>query len=133
MAVARRLCNRRLFSSYSNVLVQDQGPIRIVSINRSDKMNCVDSHTSQELYSAFKDFENDSSVLVSILTGKGNAFCSGYDLKELSSMRSHEGLPPSLEPYSINSQGPMVRTSLYYMVYGPILAILISGVSLIPG
>lgn len=113
VVAARQLirCTSRLFSSHSNVLIEDQGSVRILSINRPNKMNCVDSHTSQELFSAFKHFENDTSVTVGILTGKGDTFCSGYDLKELSSVKAKDDMPIPLEPYSINSRGPMVKSN----------------------
>ncbi len=97
---------RRGFCSYNNVIVEDKGPIRIVSINRPDSRNCVNTQTSNELYHAFTQFEQDPSVLVGILAGKGQTFCAGYDLKELSKATS----VPSFEPFSLNSKGPMVCT-----------------------
>ncbi len=95
---------RRNASTYKNVIVEDKGSIRIVTINRPGSKNCVNSETADELYAAFQGFEEDSSVSVGILAGKGNTFCAGYDLKELSGMSE----TPPFEPFAMNSKGPMV-------------------------
>ena len=95
---------RRGLCSYKNVIVEDKGPIRIVTINRPESRNCVNTQTATELYRAFTEFEQDPSVLVGILAGKGETFCAGYDLKELSEVTQ----VPSFEPFSLNSKGPMV-------------------------
>ena len=71
------------------VIVVDKGPIRIVTINHPESRNCVITQTATELYRAFTEFEQDPSVLVGILAGKGEILCAGYDLKELLMIRSH--------------------------------------------
>ena len=53
---------------------------------------------------SYKNVIVDPSVLVGILAGKGETFCAGYDLKELSEVTQ----VPSFEPFSLNSKGPMV-------------------------
>ena len=99
----RGLCTR---SAADVVVVEDKGPVRIVSINRPEARNAVNSHTAQKLYNAFQEFERDRSALVGILAGKGASFCAGYDLKELSNAENSDSL--SLKDFSINSIGPMV-------------------------
>ena len=99
---------RRNASTYKNVIVEDKGSVRIVTINRPESKNCVNSETADELYAAFQGFEEDSTVSVGILAGKGNTFCTGYDLKQLSGMSE----PPPFEPFAMNSKGPMVCSQL---------------------
>ena len=70
-------------ASYHNIEIIDKGSIRIVSINRPEKRNCVNKQTAHELFAAFQEFNVDESVRVGVLCGKGGTFCSGYDLKEL--------------------------------------------------
>lgn len=62
----------------------------MVTINRPERRNCVDSDTAIELYEAFRSFNKDDSVRVGVLYGKDGNFCAGYDLKELAKMKDVE-------------------------------------------
>lgn len=64
------------------VVVEKEGPISIVSIDRFDEArNAVDPETAVLLREAFLAFDGDESQSVAILTGRGGTFCAGYDLK----------------------------------------------------
>jgi len=65
------------------VEVEDDGPIRVVSICRPDRRNAVDSATAALLLDAFSSFETDERLSVGVLTGRGGTFCAGADLKAL--------------------------------------------------
>lgn len=67
----------------SKVLVDQRGPVTVVSINRPEVRNAVDRPTAQALADAFRDFEEDDSQLVGVLTGSGGTFCAGADLKAM--------------------------------------------------
>jgi enoyl-CoA hydratase len=70
----------------SKVLVERDGAITIVTINRFDEArNAVDPETAILLREAFVAFDADESQSVAILTGAGGAFCAGYDLKAAAS------------------------------------------------
>lgn len=58
--------------------------LAIVTINRPERRNAVDVPTARALYEAFQQFEQDESLSVAVLTGKGGVFCAGADLKALS-------------------------------------------------
>ncbi len=60
-----------------------QGSTLIVSIDRPERRNAVDFKTSKVLVEKFKEFENDSSLSVAILTGSGGQFCAGADLQSI--------------------------------------------------
>ena len=61
------------------LIIEDDGPIRRLTINRPDRKNAVPFHGWPELRDAFADFEaSDTRVL--ILTGAGGDFCAGADL-----------------------------------------------------
>jgi enoyl-CoA hydratase len=64
-----------------SVLVDQKDKVRIVSINRPERRNAVDSETAKLLEQAFSAFEEDEDAHVAILTGNGGYFCSGADLK----------------------------------------------------
>jgi enoyl-CoA hydratase len=68
-----------------SVLVENDGPVRIVTIARPEVRNAVDTATATALADAFRAFDVDDTVSVAVLTGAGGAFCAGFDLKALAS------------------------------------------------
>ena len=64
-----------------SVLVERDGPVTIVSINRPHCRNAVDGATARKLYDAFLAFDADESASVAVFTGTGGYFCAGADLK----------------------------------------------------
>ncbi|HLW52498.1 MAG TPA: crotonase/enoyl-CoA hydratase family protein [Candidatus Angelobacter sp.] len=66
-----------------SVLIERDGNLAIVTINRPQARNAVNSATAQQLAQAFEAFDRDDSLRVAILTGSGNTFCAGFDLKEV--------------------------------------------------
>ena len=66
-----------------NVLIERKGKIGLVTVNRPEQMNSMNSETRSELASAFADLGKDSTTSVIILTGApGKAFIAGADIKE---------------------------------------------------
>jgi methylglutaconyl-CoA hydratase len=54
-----------------------------IILNRPDKRNALNGELMDELEQVLADFETKAEVRVLILTGEGNAFCSGLDLEVL--------------------------------------------------
>src|SRR6201997_17107 len=67
------------------VLIERDGPIIIVSINRPHCRNAVDGATARKLYDAFLAFDADAGASVAVFTGTGGFFCAGADLKAVAS------------------------------------------------
>lgn len=65
----------------SNVLYEKRDGVAYVTLNRPEAMNAIDEATNAELEEVWCDFRNDDAVDVAILTGSGQAFCAGADLK----------------------------------------------------
>jgi enoyl-CoA hydratase len=63
------------------ILVERDGPVTIVSINRPERRNAVDGWTARKLFDAFLAFDADPDSAVAVFTGTGGAFCAGADLK----------------------------------------------------
>lgn len=63
------------------LLVERDGPVTIVSINRPERKNAVDGATARKLFDAFRAFDADDSASVAVFTGSGGTFCAGADLK----------------------------------------------------
>ena len=68
-----------------NVLVERDGPVTIVSINRPHCRNAVDGATARKLFDTFKAFDADAEASVAVFTGTGGYFCAGADLKAVAS------------------------------------------------
>jgi enoyl-CoA hydratase/carnithine racemase len=67
----------------SVVLVEERGPVSIVTINRPDKLNAISSAVALEVQAAFAAFDK-SAQRVAILTGAGEkAFSGGADVNDL--------------------------------------------------
>jgi enoyl-CoA hydratase len=86
------------------VTVTQDGPVRVITIDRRDRRNAVDSAAAHALREAFEAFDGDDSAAVAVLTGAGGYFCAGADLKALS-----EG---DRRPVGDSGPGPMGPTRL---------------------
>jgi enoyl-CoA hydratase/carnithine racemase len=65
--------------SYKDLLYQVDGGVATITLNRPDRLNALSHNLQDELHRAFDDADADRKVKVIILTGAGNAFCSGFD------------------------------------------------------
>src|SRR5215471_20711938 len=65
----------------NSVLVDREGAVTIISINRPHCRNAVDGATARKLYDAFLAFDSDPGASVAVFTGTGGFFCAGADLK----------------------------------------------------
>ncbi len=66
------------------VRIENDGHVRVISINRPEARNAMNAETRDALKAAFIDFVEDDDARVAILTAEGEkAFCAGADLKEL--------------------------------------------------
>jgi len=65
------------------VIVEKDGHVLIVTLNRPEKRNAVNCEVMCRLYDAWKQLDHDDELRVAILTGKGSTFCAGMDLSEI--------------------------------------------------
>ena len=66
----------------SNILYEKKGHVRLITINRAEKMNSLDFAANDELVDLWYEFEEDDDARVAVITGAGSqAFCAGADLK----------------------------------------------------
>ncbi|WP_084027748.1 enoyl-CoA hydratase/isomerase family protein [Mycobacterium avium] len=72
--------------STHSVLVQDRGPVRVVTLNRPDKRNAIDIPVRLELADALETAGTGNSTRVIVLTGAGSTFCSGGDITSMERM-----------------------------------------------
>ncbi len=78
-------------ASFSSLLVVADGPYRIVTLNRPERMNALSRTLLSEIGVAFTLLADDADARVIILTGVGDkAFCAGADLKERQGMSEND-------------------------------------------
>jgi enoyl-CoA hydratase len=63
------------------VLVERDGRIQIITLNRPDARNAVNRALAEGIASALDELDSDDSLSVGVLTGAGGGFCAGMDLK----------------------------------------------------
>jgi len=65
----------------SKVLLEIDGKVARITFNRPEVLNAIDHEVPAMLSEAVIEADNNEQVHVIILSGKGDAFCAGYDLK----------------------------------------------------
>ena len=69
------------------LLVENRGAVRILTMNRPEKRNALNSELTQALLDALKAADADESVGCVVLTGAGQGFCAGADLSEFKDLQ----------------------------------------------
>ena len=70
------------------VLVEKDGHVLTVTLNRPEKRNCFNSEVMCRMYDAWVQLDEDPELRVAILTGRGTTFCAGMDLSEIPKLRT---------------------------------------------
>lgn len=68
---------------FQTILFSIEDSVATITLNRPDVANGIDPTLADELVQAALICDNDTSVRVVILTGKGRFFCAGGDLKTI--------------------------------------------------
>lgn len=77
---------------YKNIIIETSENIAVLTINRPDQLNALNTETIAELSSAFKALEADNNVKAIIVTGSGTkAFIAGADIKEFYQFNGEQG------------------------------------------
>ena len=68
----------------TDLLVKDEGAVRVLTLNRPAKRNALNAALTSALLEALRTADADDAVRCVVLTGAGVGFCAGADLGELS-------------------------------------------------
>ena len=63
------------------VLTEVRGRVMVITLNRPDAMNAVNSELAKQLAEAMDAMDENPDVACGVLTGNGRGFCAGMDLK----------------------------------------------------
>ena len=102
------------------VLYEKRDRIAYVTLNRPEAMNAIDPEMHEALWQTWEDFRDDDALDVAILTGAGDAFCAGADLKKY--------IPPIIETANPVWVRENVKTGIggltrgLHRIYKPVIA-----------
>jgi enoyl-CoA hydratase len=78
-------------SARETVLLEKNGPIATITLNRPDKLNALNELLLRELDEILDELKNDASIHAAVLTGAGEkAFAAGADIASMQSLTSAE-------------------------------------------
>jgi len=66
-----------------NVLVETQGPVGLVTLNRPDALNALSLAMMEALVEALEAFDRDPAIRVIVLAGHEKAFAAGADIGDM--------------------------------------------------
>ncbi len=67
--------------SYQMIEINDNNSIAYITLNRPNIRNAMNSQLVHELTDVFKQVNQNSDIRIIVLSGKGQSFCAGVDLK----------------------------------------------------
>jgi enoyl-CoA hydratase/carnithine racemase len=65
------------------VLLEKEGPIGWLSLNRPEKRNALSLELMSAMLAKLAEVAADEDIRVVVMRGKGEAFCAGHDLREM--------------------------------------------------
>jgi enoyl-CoA hydratase len=71
--------------TYETILVETRGAVTLITLNRPQALNALNSQVLADLIDAFGKFDADDSQRCAVLTGSEKAFAAGADIKEMQS------------------------------------------------
>jgi enoyl-CoA hydratase/carnithine racemase len=102
------------------VLYEKRDRVAYVTINRPEAKNAIDPETHELLWKTWEDFRDDDALDVAILTGAGDAFCAGADLKTFIPPVIDEATPRWVRDNVANGLGGLTRG--LHRIYKPVIA-----------
>lgn len=101
------------------LVVTDEGPVRILRIQRPEVRNAINAKTARALREAWLAFDADPGARVAILTGGDEVFCSGADLADLEALSAEvEGDEGPLGFTRLSVSKPTIAAIAGYCVAG---------------
>ena len=78
-------------ADYATILVEQRGAVTLVTLNRPEALNALNSAVLEDLLAAFAAFEADPGQRCAVVTGSGEkAFAAGADIKEMAAKPAAE-------------------------------------------
>jgi feruloyl-CoA hydratase/lyase len=69
--------------SYQTLQIEKSERVTVVTLNRPDKKNAMNPQMHEDMTAALEELRYDDETHVMVITGAGDTFCAGMDLKEV--------------------------------------------------
>jgi enoyl-CoA hydratase len=69
--------------AYETILVETRGPVGLITFNRPQALNALNTQLVNELNQALSAFDADDAIGAIVITGSEKAFAAGADIKEM--------------------------------------------------
>ncbi|MEE9586690.1 MAG: enoyl-CoA hydratase [Hyphomicrobiaceae bacterium] len=90
--------------AYENIIAETRGRVGVITLDRPNALNALNSELIAEVTTALDGFEADDGVGCIVVTGSERAFAAGADIKEMQSKTY-------MEAYKENFIGPWDRVA----------------------
>src|SRR3972149_4191313 len=87
-------------SDYQNIILEERGTTCILTLNKPESRNPLTEETKLEIISALDYVEKTQGIGALIITGRGDAFCAGGDIKKI----GRELAPDEIREVMLKSQ-----------------------------
>ncbi|MGH0034041.1 MAG: crotonase/enoyl-CoA hydratase family protein [Myxococcota bacterium] len=89
----------------NEILTETRGRVRLITLNRPEARNAVDTALGQALVAAIGEMDSDDGITAGVLTGAGKGFSAGMDLKAFAT----DGPPKGFHEFlSQGSRKPLI-------------------------
>lgn len=76
---------------YENVILERKGRVAVLTVNRPDKLNALNSATRNDIVAALDELRSDAEIRAVVITGAGEkAFIAGADIAEFAGRTAHQ-------------------------------------------
>ena len=72
--------------TYETIIVETRGKVGLLTLNRPQALNALNSTLLREVNEALDAFDADRNVGCVVVTGSDKAFAAGADIKEMSEL-----------------------------------------------
>jgi enoyl-CoA hydratase len=87
------------------ILTETQGRVRVITLNRPEARNSINSELGLALVAAIEELDSDDGLTAGVLTGAGGGFSAGMDLKAF----AKEGPPKGFNQFlQKGAQKPLI-------------------------
>lgn len=97
-------------AQYSDIIVEEDGPVALVKFNRPDRLNSMGGTMMSELTNYLESLNSgDYRIRAVVLTGEGRAFCAGGDVTAFPALNSDRAKRPWRRPHGNRSSVAVMR------------------------
>jgi enoyl-CoA hydratase len=92
-------------STEAVVLTERRGRVLLITLNRPEAMNAINTDLAQGILAAIAELDGDPGLTAGVLTGAGRGFCAGMDLKAFAAGGTPDGFQQVIED---GAQKPLI-------------------------